>query len=94
MVELAGTAVQTRPDGWARRGQRFLYIQHMAVAPEFRRRGVGRLMLTKAVDIARREGIKRVELDVWSFNFDAKRFYTKHGFEVFNEKMAFKTDVV
>ena len=50
------------------------------------------MMLTRAVDIARREGIKRVELDVWSFNSEAKHFYAKHGFTVFNEKMALKTD--
>ncbi len=85
--------LQNRPDGWTRFGLRLLYIQHMAVAPQFRRRGVGSLLLTRAVDIARREGIKRVELDVWSFNSEAKRFYAKHGFEIFNEKMAFRTDV-
>ncbi len=84
---------QNRPEGWARLGQRLLYIQHMAIAPPFRRKGAGGLLLAKAVDTARREGIKRVELDVWSFNSEAKRFYAKHGFEVFNERMAFKTDV-
>ncbi len=33
------------------------------------------------------KGISRVELDVWNFNSEAKRFYAKHGFEVFNERM-------
>jgi diamine N-acetyltransferase len=84
---------QNRPDGWTRFGMRLLYIQHMAVAPQFRRRGVGTLLLKRSVDIARQAGIKRVELDVWSFNSEAKRFYAEHGFEVFNERMAFKTDV-
>lgn len=83
---------QTRPDGWTRFGLRLLYIQHMAVAPQFRRKGVGALLLSRAVDIARRKGIKRVELDVWSFNSEAKCFYAKHGFEVFSEKMAIGTD--
>jgi ribosomal protein S18 acetylase RimI-like enzyme len=39
------------------------------------------------MDSARSKGIYRVELDVWAFNSEAKRFYTKHGFEVFNERM-------
>jgi ribosomal protein S18 acetylase RimI-like enzyme len=64
-----------------------LYIQHMAIAPEFRRRGVGTLLLSSAMESARIKGINRVELDVWTFNAEARRFYTKHGFEVFNERM-------
>ena len=81
---------QNRPDGWARFGMRLLNIQHIAVAPKFRRQGVGALLLNKAVEIARKEGIQRVELDVWSFNSEAKRFYAKHGFAAFNERMALK----
>ena len=84
---------QDKPEGWVRFAQRLLCIQHMVVAPEHRRRGVGSLLLASAIEIARREGVKRVELHVWSFNSDAKRFYAKHGFEVFSEKMAFRTDV-
>lgn len=83
---------QNRPEGWTRFAQRLLYIQHMGVAPQYRSKGVGSLLLTAAIDIARREGIKRVELDVCSFNSEAKRFYAKHQFEVFNERMALKTD--
>ncbi len=84
---------QNRPDGWTLFAQRLLQIQHMVVAPQYRRRGVGTLLLARAIEIARQEGIKRVELHVWSFNSDAKRFYAKHGFEVFSERMAFRTDV-
>ena len=83
---------QNRPASWARFELRLLCIHHMVVAPQFRRKGVGTSLLTRAVDIARSEGVKRVELDVWSFNSEAKRFYSKHGFEVFNEKMSLKTE--
>jgi ribosomal protein S18 acetylase RimI-like enzyme len=83
---------QNRPEGWTQFGMRLLYVQHIAVAPQFRRKGVGRSLLTRAVEIARQQGIKRVELDVWSFNSEARRFYAKHGFAVFNERMAFRTD--
>lgn len=83
---------QNRPEGWTQFGMRLLYIQHMAVAPRFRRKGAGRMLLMRAIEIARQQGIKRVELDVWSFNSEARRFYMKHGFTVFNERMAFRTD--
>jgi ribosomal protein S18 acetylase RimI-like enzyme len=82
---------QNRQDGWAQFATRLLYIQHIVVAPQFRRRGIGSMLLHQAVELARREGAKRLELDVWSFNAEAKHFYVRHGFEVFNEKMARRT---
>jgi ribosomal protein S18 acetylase RimI-like enzyme len=83
---------QNRQDGWARFAVRLLYIQHIVVAPNFRRRGIGSLLLNKAIEIAQRKGVERLELDVWSFNGDAKRFYERHGFKIFNEKMTLRTD--
>lgn len=85
---------QNRQDGWARFAARLLYVQHIVVAPHFRRRGIGSLLMNNAVEIAQREGIKRLELDVWSFNAEAKRFYEKHGFKIFNEKMMLRTDAL
>jgi len=64
---------QNRPEGWTRFALRLLYIQHMGVAPRFRRRGVGRLLLARAVEMARQQGITRIELDVCSFNSEARR---------------------
>jgi ribosomal protein S18 acetylase RimI-like enzyme len=85
---------QDRPDSWAHQSLRLLCVQHMAVAPQFQGRGVGTLLMKKAVETARSKGIHRIELDVWSFNSDAKRFYTRHGFKVFNERMALNVDEV
>jgi ribosomal protein S18 acetylase RimI-like enzyme len=81
---------QERPADWARLELKYLSIHHLVVAPQFRRRGIGTLLLTKAIDMARDKGIKRVELDVWSFNSEAKHFYAKQGFEVYNERMSFQ----
>lgn len=78
---------QNRPANWARLELNLLCIQHMVVAPRFRRQGVGTLLMSAALDAARGRKITRVEVDVWSFNSDARRFYAKHGFEVFNERM-------
>jgi ribosomal protein S18 acetylase RimI-like enzyme len=44
--------------------------------------------MSAALAAAKNKGIERVELDVWSFNLEAKHFYAKHGFKIFNEKMA------
>lgn len=66
-VGCLGAQFQNRPEGRARFPQRLLYTQHMAVAPQFRSRGVGGLVVARADDVAQRPGIKQVELDVWSF---------------------------
>jgi ribosomal protein S18 acetylase RimI-like enzyme len=78
---------QNRPASWVHLSARVLYIQHMVIAPQYRRQGVGTLLLSGAMDAARGNKIGRVELDVLAFNSEAKRFYAKHGFEVFNERM-------
>jgi diamine N-acetyltransferase len=83
---------QNRPVSPMRFKLQLLYIHHVVVAPNFRRRGVATLLLLAAFSAARIRGIRRVELDVWSFNSDAKKIYAKHGFKVFNEKMATDTD--
>ena len=49
-------------------------------------------LLSAALKAARSRGIIRVELDVWSFNSEARHFYLKNGFEVFNERMTIATD--
>jgi diamine N-acetyltransferase len=83
---------QNHPANWARFELKLLYIQHLIVAPKFRRRGIATKLLSAALNAARSKGIERIELDVWSFNSEAKHFYLKNGFKVFNERMTIATD--
>jgi diamine N-acetyltransferase len=78
---------QNHPANWARFELKLLYIQHFVVAPKFRRRGIATQLLPAASDAAKNKGIERIELDVWSFNSEARHFYLKNRFKVFNEKM-------
>jgi ribosomal protein S18 acetylase RimI-like enzyme len=84
--------LQNRPANWAFMELPIMYIQHMVVAPKFRRQRVGTLLMSAALEAAKAKGIERVELDVWSFNAEAKHFYAKHGFKTFNEKLALTID--
>lgn len=52
-------------------------IGRMAVLPEWRRRGIGRAMLDHLVELARREGLERLELFAQTH---AIRFYERAGF--------------
>ncbi|MER3461067.1 MAG: hypothetical protein C4303_08240 [candidate division GAL15 bacterium] len=57
-------------------------VEAVAVLPEWRGRGVGRCMMTKALAEARRAGHRRVGLYVVEGNEPAVRLYTSLGFRV------------
>jgi RimJ/RimL family protein N-acetyltransferase len=53
----------------------------LMVAAEYRRRGIGRSLLTAAVEWARAAGIRKLELHVFPWNEPAIRLYESFGFE-------------
>ena len=63
-----------------------LYINTLAVAPEYRRYGVGRFMLDFAGKLAKRLGKQWLELSVLKTNSPARRLYAKAGFSTFEER--------
>lgn len=53
----------------------------MAVAPDFRRQGVGTQLLRAVIDTAERwHGVRRLELEVYTDNTAAIALYQRHGF--------------
>ena len=57
-------------------------VKNTAVTAEARRRGVGRLMLDRAVDEARADGARRVVLATAAADVGALRFYQRCGFRM------------
>jgi ribosomal protein S18 acetylase RimI-like enzyme len=68
-------------------GHAMLYVHHISVSTEFRKNGVGRALLDEARKHGQARGIKRMALDVWRFNENARQFFSRYGLEVYNEKM-------
>ncbi len=64
-----------------------IYVHHIAVIKNHRSGGVGKSLLEAIKRKAKQLKIKRMELDVWSFNTKAKSFFQANGFVVYNEKM-------
>jgi ribosomal protein S18 acetylase RimI-like enzyme len=62
-------------------GYRRLMIDHIAVAPEARRQGQGRALLTAARDLARDLQADEILLDTWEANHDAHAFFRAAGFK-------------
>jgi GNAT superfamily N-acetyltransferase len=52
----------------------------MAVGGRWRGRGIGTRLLDALRATARERGIGTLELNVWSFNAEAREFYARAGF--------------
>lgn len=61
------------------RGRPGLYLEDLFVRPQFRRRGIGRALLTHLAQIAVNEGCARLEWAVLNWNTPALDFYGSLG---------------
>jgi ribosomal protein S18 acetylase RimI-like enzyme len=57
------------------------YIYHAAVAPQFRRRGVGKLLVDAALTALKEEGILKAALVAFETNALGNAFWESMGFE-------------
>lgn len=56
-------------------------ITNIAVAPDYRREGLGGKMLDLLIDVSREHGMKSITLEVRASNAAAIALYEKYGFE-------------
>lgn len=91
MADLPGFAVVLRdPETkvatgglYATDGYGWAFIRYLAVPDEYRGQGLGRRLIEEAEKIARQRDYVGLWLD--TFEFQARPFYEKLGFEVFGE---------
>jgi GNAT superfamily N-acetyltransferase len=57
------------------------HLYQMWVAPEYRRRGIGRTLLEAVTEWAREKGVRQLDLGVTLRESPALRLYTRAGFE-------------
>jgi ribosomal-protein-alanine N-acetyltransferase len=69
-----------------------LQIVNVATHRDFRRRGVGRALVSFALETARRQGARLVLLEVRRSNQAAIALYRAHGFSVCNVRRAYYAD--
>jgi GNAT superfamily N-acetyltransferase len=69
-----------REESWIKPALCVFMLEHIAVNPAFRRKGVGDALIGRFFDEARVRGICRVELVCWNFNAEANQFFRRHGF--------------
>lgn len=64
---------------------RSLYIDQVGVLEGYRRTGVGKMLLSKAEELARELSISTVELDHWNTNSAAGSFFERNGYTTFKK---------
>jgi len=69
----------------------WLVIDDLCVDARCRRKGIGRKLVDFAVRFARREGLPRIELNVYEDNLGAVKFYERYGFKI--QKRVMELDV-
>lgn len=81
-VGYALCSLQDRPPSVFSPPVRRLMVDHIAVAPQARRRGIGRALLAAARALARDLGADEILLDTWEGNHEAHAFFEAEGFAV------------
>lgn len=82
--EIAGLAecyIQRSGDFPILRQREWVQLDGIGVKKEYQDRHIGSLLLEKAVDWAKKKGMDRIELKVYTFNEHADLFYEKKGFK-------------
>lgn len=69
-----------------------LHVMNLAIHRELRRQGVGTMLLQAALDLALREGLREVTLEVRDSNRAAQCFYAGHGFVPVGRRCAYYRD--
>jgi len=59
---------------------RFGMLHDLIIHPKYRGQGYGTILMNKIVDVAKKNGLKYLELNVWDNNLKAKSMYSKHNF--------------
>lgn len=68
------------------------HITNVAVHPEYRRNGVGNMLVEALIDIAVNENISKMTLEVRKSNAAAQSLYTKLDFKVEGSRKAYYAD--
>jgi len=71
------------------------WINHLAVARDYRHQGIGTALLKRAIQWARQQGLKRLMLEIQTKNYPAICFCRKNGFVFcgFNDRYYTNQDI-
>ncbi len=68
--------------------RRYAIVDDIGVKSDFRRGGIGRMLMDKAQEWAAAKGASAIELNVHEFNQGAISFYRRLGFDIVSRRMS------
>jgi len=68
------------------------HLMNLAVVPEYQKRGIGGVLLTRLMKVAMQNGVRRIILEVRSSNLSALRLYRKFGFQEIGVRKKYYTE--
>ena len=63
-------------------GISYCFVMDLSIVKEYRRKGIGKMLINKAIEYTKGLGFNRIKLMVNSKNKNALRFYRQIGFDV------------
>ena len=87
VIGTVNVALQGAPDIPIFRPRRFAVVGELVVDQASRRRGVARILLKKADEWAKAQGVEQIELNVWEFNEAAIRCHQSLGYSTLSRRM-------
>lgn len=79
-----------RPESPYLCARRFYHVEEFGVDAAYRRRGIATALMEFCRREAAEKGFDRLELDVWTFNDGAMKFYESLGFQTYRRYMELK----
>ncbi len=86
--------LRERDANWCTPACRYCHLSGIVVAPAYRRQGVGRLLIEALQSELTRQGITKMELEVWDFNSGAREAFETLGFQPLFHRMELNLDGV
>lgn len=62
-----------------------IFVHQLSISTEHRNKGLGVQLMDKINEVAKENDIRKIELDYWTDNEAAQRFYEKTGFKGYRE---------
>jgi ribosomal protein S18 acetylase RimI-like enzyme len=79
--------ISKRPENIYRKEKRIIFINQIGVKKTYQERGFGNELINHVLNVAEKENINQIGLDVWLFNEGAIKFFRNQGFTAHNQIM-------
>jgi len=87
IVGLVQLTLRSNPADPIYQPRRYVHVNDLAVTKRYYRRGIGRLLMTKAREWAQSKGASEIELNVWELNERAISFYEELEYQTIRRTM-------